>query len=1198
MKIQTKLTASILSLAVMIAGISAYGFWETSKLGTALYEIGVLHLPAIEAIDRIQNGLSVMDDTLDDIQPERMDLSMIGVEASQQEKALQMIREGLEQAEGIPWNSTNRELWREFHALCDEYKREQCRTIALAAKAVSRKDKSAMADYRAQKDRMSALGAKTQIELGKIKEIQIRGATRARNETIGHLGDLRYFQYFMTGCSILCVLTGVIGGVLAARKISKPITRMTTAMEQIGAGDLGVRVPVNTGDEIGQMAAALNRMVESMQKNEARLDNICDNLPNSMVYQVTYDESGKARFLFVSKAVEVIHHLTPQEVCRDSACLTDQVVPEDRPLLAAALDRINQGADIFDVTLRVRRPDGIVRVIHIGSTSRRLGDGTQIWDGIETDITQRKEAENELHRTNRALRTLSSLNRVVIQAETEENLFQQACRSIAKNCGYKLVWIGILEQDPAQTLRCRSACGPAAGYAEKLNPSRAENDRHQGPEIRCAHTGQSVVCQNIREDTSLAPWHDLAREYGIQSLYSQPLKIGGVPIGVLTVYADEPHFFGREEIHLLEQLADDLSYGIDTLRGRLAKDQSELNLRQMFEGIPDGIILCDGATRRFIVGNRTVCGMLQYTREEITRLRVDDIHPAEDLPWILRKLQLQMEGREKFTPKVPVKRKDGSVFYANVTGTIIFIANRPHIVGIFHDITEEEEAQRALSTSESRLAGVTRLVGEWIWETGPDWVFSYSSPLAEKILGYQSGELVGKMRLPDLFPENKKAALEKAIANRETHTTSFEWLELELTHKTGRTVLVQFAFESLRDAKNGHTGYRGAVFDITTQKQLEQQLLRSQRIESLGLLASGIAHDLNNALTPVMISLPLLRQHAASPVAARIIETLGKSVQRSADIIRQMLLFARGNGGKTSEIQLPPLLRETQQIVCNTFPKNIQIRVKQPHECWTVTGNATELQQVLTNLCVNARDAMPDGGALSLELRNEQVTEADPAKGSRPGRFVVITVADTGSGIPAEIRDRVFEPFFSTKETGKGTGLGLSTVLHIVKRHGGWVELGDHTGRGTVFRIYLPASESTAPGGERTCPHIPERGKGETILVVDDEQPTREIMGQLLENHGYRVVTAGDGTEAMAEYVQRRNSIHLVLIDMMMPVMDGFSTVRAIRRINPACRIVGMSGVATELHTSKAHAEGLRYFLGKPCESGELLDTIRTALDE
>jgi PAS domain S-box-containing protein len=395
--------------------------------------------------------------------------------------------------------------------------------------------------------------------------------------------------------------------------------------------------------------------------------------------------------------------------------------------------------------------------------------------------------------------------------------------------------------------------------------------------------------------------------------------------------------------------------------------------------------------------------------------------------------------------------------------------------------------------------------------------------------------------------------------------------------------------------------YYGRVWtfhDITERKKLEQQFLRAQRMESIGTLASGVAHDLNNILSPIMMSVAVLRMGITDEEREGIIDTIEMSADRGAQIVKQVLTFGRGLDGEKHPLQIEMLIKDIVKIMRGTFPKDIAIETEAGTELWLVLGDATQLHQVLLNLCVNARDAMPGGGRLRLSAANLDIdaSYASMLPESVPGPYVLLEVADTGGGIPPEIQELIFDPFFTTKGIGKGTGLGLSTVHGIVKNHGGFIKVASEPGKGTVFRIYLPAApDQDAETADASSAALP-RGNGELVLVVDDETAITTSAKNVLGSLGYRVLLANDGTEAMALFAQKLNSIALVITDIMMPHMGGVAMARALRKMKPGIPVIASTGLGEKAHISELKEMGIETILSKPYNAETLLRTIHGVL--
>ncbi|MBD1805263.1 response regulator [Microcoleus sp. FACHB-SPT15] len=460
---------------------------------------------------------------------------------------------------------------------------------------------------------------------------------------------------------------------------------------------------------------------------------------------------------------------------------------------------------------------------------------------------------------------------------------------------------------------------------------------------------------------------------------------------------------------------------------------------------------------------------------------------------------------------------------------------------------------------------------------------------AERLYGWKALEAVGKNAV-DLLDGEQQAKLKQV---QKSLVQNGEWQgELHQLTKDDKEVIVESRWTLVRDEESQPKSILVVNTDITQKKQLEAQFLRAQRMESIGTLASGIAHDLNNVLTPILMTAQLLEAEPQEERYQRLLPVLVANAKRGANLVKQVLSFAKGLEGKFTILQVKHLISEIRQIIKETFPKSIEIRTDIPQTLWTVSGDATQLHQVLMNLCVNARDAMPDGGRLSICAENQLIDRsyAQMHLDAQVGSYIVVTVTDTGIGIPPEILDRIFEPFFTTKELGKGTGLGLSTVMGIIKSHNGFINVSSIIGKGTEFKVYIPAIESTETEVLEDT-ELPI-GHEELILVVDDEVAIREITKTSLEAYNYKVMTACDGIEAVALYAEHRDEISVVLTDMMMPSMDGLTTIRTLRKINPQVKIIAISGLASSDKLAAVIGTGVKTFLSKPFTTQELLKTL------
>ncbi len=564
---------------------------------------------------------------------------------------------------------------------------------------------------------------------------------------------------------------------------------------------------------------------------------------------------------------------------------------------------------------------------------------------------------------------------------------------------------------------------------------------------------------------------------------------------------------------------------------------------------------------------------------------------AADMQALARGIrQILANESQEFRLEYPC-RADGEKRWFMVRVTRFDGALPVRVVVAHEDITELKRAEeriveQAALLNEATNAILVRDLDDAIrfWNVGAERLYGWA---AAEAIGRNADELLVNAPVPEL--ENaRQAVLEKG-----------EWSgELRRYTRDGREVIVASHWSLLRDESGRPKSKLVIDTDITEKKRLEAQFLRTQRMEGIGALAGGIAHDLNNVLTPILMAVGLLKTVLPESEHEAILNPLQASAERGADMVRQVLSFARGVDGEDRiELHLKHVIGDIEKLFHHTLPKSVRLEIDVPRDLWAVSGDATQLYQVLMNLCVNARDAMPEGGHLAISAENALVDEnfAGMHPEARPGPYVLVRVADTGCGIPGNILDKIFEPFFTTKAQGKGTGIGLSTALRIVKSHNGFLNVSSLAGKGSEFSVYLPAVKTPARKKlEEEQPELPV-GAGQLILVVDDEAAIREITRGTLEAHGYRVVTAGDGTEAVVRYLEHRQEIQAVLTDLVMPVMDGTATIRALRGIAPNVRIIGWSGLKDERLAQPA-ASDVDAFLHKPFTAEKLLTTLHVVL--
>ena len=596
----------------------------------------------------------------------------------------------------------------------------------------------------------------------------------------------------------------------------------------------------------------------------------------------------------------------------------------------------------------------------------------------------------------------------------------------------------------------------------------------------------------------------------------------------------------------------------------------------------------------FTFVNPTFTSVYGYTTSDVV---------GKTTPRILKSGSMKKENYSEFWRTILNKNlaigeltnrtKDGRLLTIHSSVNPI-LDDHDQIVGflaIQRDVTEQKEVEEKNREQAALLdiaqdAIIVRTMNDRIvyWNKGAQRLYGWT---AEDALGKDANKLLFK-DLPPQLAEADEAVLDRG-----------EWSgELTQIRKDQTEVIVESRWTLVRDNNGLPLSKLSVNTDISGRKKLEKQFLRAQRMESVGTLAGGIAHDLNNVLAPVLISLQLLRNKLPQPEDRSMLDRLELTVQRGADLVKQVLTFSRGIEIDRSLLQVRHIIEEIRRFVKETFPAGIEITTNTPPELWPISGDATQLHQILLNLCVNARDAMPNGGSLSIEASNVMVDESFTRIDveAKLGPHIVISVSDTGMGIPDDVRDKIFEPFFTTKEVGKGTGLGLSTVYAIVKGHNGFIHVYSEVDRGTTFKVYLPAipSEQIEKPLEEAVKSY--RGNGELVLLVDDESAICEITRLTLESNGYRVVTSADGADALTQYFSHRPGIRLVITDISMPIMDGPALIRALRRLDPTLNIIAATGLGDRMKVAEVQKSHVQAFLAKPFTAEKLLETVHSVL--
>ena len=871
------------------------------------------------------------------------------------------------------------------------------------------------------------------------------------------------------------------------------------------------------------------------------------------------------------------------------------------------------------------------------------------------DITGRRKAEQRIQQLNRLYAMLSGINEIIVREKSPEAMLTAACRIAVEKGQFGLAWIGLLDADTGR-LQIAAHIGATEETLDKLEAIVGGNQTVSGCTLtaHALQSGEHAICNDIEHDPEAACWRDDALCRSYLSMASLPLKSGDKTIGVFNLYADTVEFFDADEMALLDELAADIGFALGISRREAELREADkrflkqrkalieltrhwagdgedalLLLRKIAEGAAQTLSVSRVSIWRYNSDRSAIKCVDLYEWEEGRHSSGLELSAATHPSYFRALVELEMIAADDAATDPSTRefaedylRPHGIRSMLDVpivvggfrTGVLClehvrtqrewtadektFALAMSNLVSLALESVERRQAETSLRESEKRFRQFAETIEEVFWMTDPSGSeMIYVSPAYEKIWHRTCASLYATpLSWLELVHPDDRERISLATAAKRTRGEYDERYRIQRADGTLRWIHDR-AFP-VRDSHGNVLRIVGTAEDITESKQVEAQLLRSQRMESIGTLAGGIAHDLNNVLTPIMMSIELLKLQETNARRLNIFSTIENSARRGAEMVQQVLSFARGVEGRQLAVEVGRLIKEIEKITNETFLKNIQVSSRIQKDLWGVQGDPTQLHQVLLNLCVNARDAMPNGGTLKLSAVNVVLDEncTELSAEARPGRHVLIEVEDSGTGMPPEVLERIFEPFFTTKELGKGTGLGLSTTLAIIKGHHGFLRVHSEMGNGTKFQLYLPANDSAGMQDDGAVETELPRGKGELVLVVDDEITVRQIIRQTLEAFGYRVLLAADGVEASTLFTTHQGEIAAVLTDMMMPVMDGLATIQVLMRMNPQVRIIAASGLSIKDMVAKAMGAGVKHFIPKPYSAETLLKTLAQVL--
>jgi two-component system cell cycle sensor histidine kinase/response regulator CckA len=760
---------------------------------------------------------------------------------------------------------------------------------------------------------------------------------------------------------------------------------------------------------------------------------------------------------------------------------------------AVVLEQLQQEGALTNLELRLRRRDGALVWVLANVTLVRGGCGQPaVIEGTLVDVTARRLAEERVLRLNRLYSVTSSLRQAMLHTTDRRQLFDQVCRIAVEKGQFRMAWFGLLDR-AAQRVAPVAHAGFEQGYLQVIRISVADEPEGRGPTGSALREGRHFICNDIAGDAAMLPWREEALRRGYGSSAAFPVAVHGRLTGSLNIYAGEPGFFDPENVALLEEMAADIAFALESIEREEQKQQAEQE----------------------------------------------------------RALALA-----------------------------------------------REEAARAQARAEARFRELLEAAPDAILEIDPTDQIVLSNATTGRLFGYGRHELLG-LQVNRLLAERSFPVYERlraaCLAHSERVGAGPE--ELSARRKDGREFYAEMNLSPVQTDEGGRITC--IIRDITERKHLEEQLRQSQKMEALGRLAGGVAHDFNNLLTIIGgYTQMLLSSLKAKNPARRDLESIMEAANRASALTRQLLAFSRRQVVQPKVLDLNRLLTRVHRMLRPVIGEDVELELALQKGLGRVKAGPGQLEQVVMNLVVNARDAMPNGGRITIQTSLSQWGEEGPAPVPLPpGCYVTLAVSDTGQGMDQETLSHMFEPFFTTKVRGKGTGLGLSTVYGIVKQSGGEIEVSSRVGCGSVFRIFLPVFETTVRRVER--PRRPaQTGQGaETILLVEDEAGVRQLARQMLLRQGYSVLEAEGGSQALQLWEQHAPSIHLLLTDVVMPQMSGRELAERLKAARPDLKVLYMSGYTSDVIARHGLLDADTALLQKPFTLDGLGRKVRAVLD-
>jgi two-component system, cell cycle sensor histidine kinase and response regulator CckA len=859
----------------------------------------------------------------------------------------------------------------------------------------------------------------------------------------------------------------------------------------------------------------------------------------------------------------------------------------------------DSGGGVFES--RHSRSDGTTFPVEMSAQRAALGEQAVVVCVVR-DLTARQSSERRVRHLNDLLRTISEIDETIVRIESPELLFGETCRILVERGRFRMAWIGLADREE-QRVRPVAWAGIEEGYVRDLSVRLDDTPEGRGPVGTAVRTGSHVAVEDTAADPSVEPWREAQLARGYRSIGAFPFRRRGEVVGCIAVYSGEPGAIGPDETGILRDLAVDIGFALDAFADRAERAEAEKGLRRqnevlqaIVEQAPIMIAFQDAEGRPYLF-NREL--------ERVLGWSVKDALATEFLPQVLAdpvdlpRARHLLEAADGQWGLFRIRTRDRKV--VDATFACVRLADGTRI-SLGQDISH-------LRSVDERIAALSRAVDDSpasIVMTDRDGRIEYVNRKFTEVTGYTLEECLGQNPRILKSGETPPEVYEDMWR---TISAGGEWRgELCNRRKDGKLIWERSSISGVSSDDGAIMHFVALKEDITEQRRSEAalrqsqlQLLQSTKMEAVGRLAGGVAHDFNNLLGVIVGYADLLLRGLpeGDPQRSRV-EQIARAAGRAADLTRQLLAFSRKQVLEPKILSVESAVGETEKMLRRLIGEDVEFVVASRPPVGRVRADPGQIEQVLVNLAVNARDAMPDGGTLSIEMANVDVDESYAAlhEPFTPGRYVRITVSDTGVGMDKETQTHIFEPFFTTKEKGKGTGLGLATVYGIVKQSGGFIWVYSEPGLGSSFKIYLPRIEEAEEVNDREDVASVPQGTGEVILLVEDDPSLRELVRELLESGGYTVLGAANGSEALQIASGRERAVDLLLTDVIMPGLSGRAVADRLRERWPHLRVLFMSGYSDEAISRQGILDpGFRY-LQKPFNEVALAEAVRSAVHD